>query len=139
MFSLVIRCFGVQMPLHVRHFGKNSCACGQVNELDAANIELEDANTRLEALATSAERDRAALTEHLTSLQKECDTLKQQVGFCMLPALNGASGICAGRERKHSVMIFYILGTSFVCVLTCRLQTLQSPMKQLTGLDRISR
>ena len=51
----------------------------QVNELEAINIELDDANTRLEAMATNAERSQASLREQLEALQRHCEELQQQV------------------------------------------------------------
>lgn len=53
----------------------------QVAEVDAANLELEDANTRLEALASAADEEKAALSQRLNSLQGTQDVLESQVGF----------------------------------------------------------
>ncbi len=52
----------------------------QVAELDAANLQLEDANTRLEALASAADEEKAALLQQLEILQRDHEALKCQVG-----------------------------------------------------------
>jgi len=51
----------------------------QVAEVDAANLELEDANTHLEALASAADKDKAGLLQQLEALQQDRDAFKSQV------------------------------------------------------------
>lgn len=47
--------------------------------MDAANLDLEDANTHLEALASAADKEKASLLQQLLALQQDQDAFKSQV------------------------------------------------------------
>lgn len=56
--------------------------------MDAANLELEDVNTRLEAGAAAAAAEKATLLQQLESMQRDQDALRSQVRITYTCAFN---------------------------------------------------